>query len=170
MLESVGKQTKFSSFYPRLTYSEIRGVSGLASSIVTMTNLLPKLLPIATNTPILGETEPNSTPVPVLNLKEYGHYTFYARNPSPHCIGKLTNYFACPNQVRVAGFVRNEAQSASVMLSRMRKAIGMEDEVSQNPDVNGLDRCVGRGRRHRSQVQPLSLTQFREALWALTTC
>ncbi|MGB7891096.1 MAG: hypothetical protein WCF82_04115 [Microcoleus sp.] len=37
-------------------------MSGLASSIVTMTNLLPNLLPIATNTPILGETEPNPTP------------------------------------------------------------------------------------------------------------
>jgi hypothetical protein len=51
----------------------------------------------------------------------------------------------------------------------MRYAIEMEDEVSQNPDVNGLDRCVGRVRRRRSQVQPLSLTQFRETLWILTT-
>ncbi|MEG4008248.1 hypothetical protein QUA41_25850 [Microcoleus sp. Pol11C1] len=76
------------------------------------------------------------------NIEECGRYTFYARNPSPYCIGKLTNYFACPNQGRVAGFVRNEAQSASVMLSWMRKAIEMEDDVSQNPDVNELDKCV----------------------------
>ncbi|MEZ2342262.1 hypothetical protein [Microcoleus sp. EPA2] len=67
-------------------------------------------------------------------------------------------------QGRVAGFVRKEAQSASVILSWIRKAIEMEDEVSQNRDVNGLDRCVVRGRRHRSQVQPLTLTHFREAL------
>ncbi len=83
VLESVGKPTKFSSFYPRLTYSEIRGVSGLASSIVTMTNLLPNLLPLATNTPTFGETEPNPTPTHALNLEECGRYTFYARNPSP---------------------------------------------------------------------------------------
>jgi hypothetical protein len=75
VLELVGKQTKFSSFYPGLTYSEIRGVSGLASSIVTMTNLLPNLLPIATNRPIFGETEPNPTPTHALNLEEYGRYT-----------------------------------------------------------------------------------------------
>ena len=29
------------------------------------------------------------------------------------------------------------------MLSWMRSAIGMEDDVSQNPDVNGLDKCPG---------------------------
>jgi hypothetical protein len=52
-----------------------------------MTNLLPNLLPIATNTPILGETEPNPTPTPVLNLEECGRYTLYAHNPSLHCIG-----------------------------------------------------------------------------------
>ena len=33
-------------------------VSSLADSLVTMTNLLPNLLPIATNTQILGETKP----------------------------------------------------------------------------------------------------------------
>jgi len=33
-------------------------VSSLADSLVTMTNLLPNLLPIATNTLILGETKP----------------------------------------------------------------------------------------------------------------
>jgi hypothetical protein len=162
VLESVGKQTKFSHFYPRLIYSEIREVSGLASPIVTITNLLPNLLPSATNTPTFGVTEPNPTPTHTPNLKECGRYTLYAHNPSLHFVSQY--------QGRVAGFVRKEAQSSSVMLSGMRKAIGMEDEVSQNPDVNGLDRCVGRGRRHRSQVQPLSLTHFREALWALTTC
>ncbi|MBD1812566.1 hypothetical protein NDA07_25560 [Microcoleus vaginatus DQ-U2] len=66
--------------------------------------------------------------------------------------------------------VRDETQSARVILSLMRSAIEMEDGVSQNPDVNRLDRCVGRGRSHRSQVQLLTLTHFREALWALTTC
>jgi hypothetical protein len=58
---------------------------------------ITNLLPIATNTSIFGETEPNPTPAPVLNLKECAHYTLYANNPSPHCIGKLTNYFAFPN-------------------------------------------------------------------------
>jgi len=55
----------------------------------------------------------------------------------------LTNYFSCVSQYqgRVAGFVRKEAQSAIVMLSWMRKAIEMEDGVSQNRDVNGLDKC-----------------------------
>jgi hypothetical protein len=32
-------------------------VSSLADSVVTMTNLLPNLLPIATNTLMLGETQ-----------------------------------------------------------------------------------------------------------------
>jgi hypothetical protein len=72
-------------------------VSGLASSIVTMTNLLPNLLPIATNTPIFGETEPNPTPNHAPHLEECGRYTLYARNPNSHCIGKLSNYFAFPN-------------------------------------------------------------------------
>jgi len=58
-------------------------VSGLASSIVTMTNLLPNLLPLATNTPTFGETKPNPTPTHALNLEECSRYTFYARNPSP---------------------------------------------------------------------------------------
>jgi hypothetical protein len=40
-----------------------------------MTNLLPNLLQIATNTPIFGETEPNPTPTHALNLEEYGRYT-----------------------------------------------------------------------------------------------
>src|SRR4028119_1171040 len=37
-------------------------VSILADSIVTMTNLLPNLLPIATNTQILREPNPNPNP------------------------------------------------------------------------------------------------------------
>ena len=37
-------------------------VSSLADSLVTMTNLLPNLLPIATNTQILGEPNPNPNP------------------------------------------------------------------------------------------------------------
>jgi hypothetical protein len=81
------KTTKFSIFYPRLTYSEISGVSGLASSIVTMTNLLPNLLPLATNTSIFGVTEPNPTPTHAPNLEECGRYTLYARNSNRHCIG-----------------------------------------------------------------------------------
>ncbi|MEG4407201.1 hypothetical protein [Microcoleus sp. MON2_D5] len=53
---------------------------------------------IATNTPIVGETEPNPTPTHAPNLEEYGRYTLYTRNPNPHCICKLTNYFSsCPN-------------------------------------------------------------------------
>jgi len=52
-----------------------------------MTNLLPNLLPIATNTPIFEETEPNPTPNHGSNLEECGRYTLYARNPNPHCTG-----------------------------------------------------------------------------------
>ncbi len=62
-----------------------------------MTNLLPNLLAIATNTPIFGETEPNPKPTHALNLEECYRYTLYAPNPSPHCIGQLTKYFAFPN-------------------------------------------------------------------------
>jgi hypothetical protein len=56
------------------------------------------------------------------------------------------------------------------LLSWMRLAIGMSEDVSQNWESSGLDKGVGKGRRHRSQVQPLTLTQFRETLWVLTTC
>jgi hypothetical protein len=31
------------------------------------------------------------------NLEECDRYTLYARNPLPHCIGKLAKYFAFPN-------------------------------------------------------------------------
>ncbi|MEG4242916.1 hypothetical protein QUA51_09445 [Microcoleus sp. Pol10_D6] len=61
------------------------------------------------------------TPTHAPNLEECGRYTLYARKPSPHCIGKLSNYFAFPfGQGRAAGFVRDETQSASMILSWMR--------------------------------------------------
>ena len=46
----------------------------------------------------------------------------------------------------------------------MRKAIEMEEDVSQHPDVNGLDKCSGGAATAPNQIQPLTLTQFREAL------
>ncbi|WP_333409010.1 hypothetical protein [Microcoleus sp. T2B6] len=104
----------------------------MASSLVTTTNLLPNLLPIATDTPIFGETEPNPTPtMPPISKSAVATLYMHATR-APIASACLTNYFACSNQGRVAGFVRNEAQSASVILNRMRKAIEMEDEVSQN--------------------------------------
>jgi|GEM_PF-3610980 hypothetical protein len=45
----------------------------------------------------------------------------------------------------------------------MLTAHGMEDDVSQNPDVNGLDKCPG-GAATDPFVQPLTLTLCREAL------
>ncbi|MEG4048058.1 hypothetical protein [Microcoleus sp. Pol17_C1] len=54
-------------------------------------------------------------------------------SPAPIAPACLTNYFAFPfGQGRAVGFVRDDTQSASVMLSWMRWAIGMEDDVSQN--------------------------------------
>ncbi|MEG5170851.1 hypothetical protein [Microcoleus sp. B3-D7] len=41
--------------------------------------------------------KPSQTPTHAPNLEECGRYTLYARNPSPHCIGKLAKYFAFPN-------------------------------------------------------------------------
>jgi hypothetical protein len=50
-------------------------VSSLANSLVTMTNLLPNLLPIATNTLILGETKPKA------------QRARHAPNPEKKCVG-----------------------------------------------------------------------------------
>jgi len=45
----------------------------------------------------------------------------------------------------------------------MQKAVGRENDVSQNPDVNGLDKCP-EDIAIAPFVKPLTLTQFREAL------
>jgi len=44
-----------------------------------------------------NRTKPNTNPCPQSRRVRSLHFTLYARNPSPHCIGKQTNYFAFPN-------------------------------------------------------------------------